>query len=566
MDSPLTLIRKAGRLVTRYLKNIFDPDSQRLDYQAWMSLSRQDRIKIRRAYYDSDDLYDRVQTALEEKAGSTARLLPLRNPARQVVEFHVNHLFPGMLKDCMKIVIPDRSSVANDPASANGSRPTIPTIDGIAREDALTDAIEQIHEWSNLAAKKQPAVRAFARDGELYIKIVEHPDRDQVYWQFIDTADVVDFDEDERGFLTWIRIDIIKYKRDKEGKQKPYTITEVWSKEDNSLSVYEHDKDWGADLSHLGVQPTVTPLMSDDPDTESFGIDFIPIVRAPFIEVFGKKEGQAAIDGAFDKIDEANRFATRVHRLIASEHGGKWVLRANMVDSTGRPMPAPKVETNADGELEVGGNKIFRLPGMSELQSLVPDIDYAGALALLKDHLRDMEDDLPEMAYKRLREQGEMSGVAMRILLGDAIARGEEAQANLAAAFIRANQMSLTIAQRAGIVGFEETSIGNFENGDFDHQLDLPPIIPIPVSEQATTFQSLTSGQMPIVPAMRIAGFDEEDIEDVALEQAAAEQRKAESFAQATLQATNQLRAQQQQSQGQNGNTQNQQQQQGQGA
>ena len=125
---------------------------------------------------------------------------------------------------------------------------------------------------------------------------------------------------------------------------------------------------------------------------------------------------------------------------------------------------------------------MVRLPGNARLAPLVPQVNYDAALNVVAAMMQELEKDLPELAYYRLREMGDISGRAAKLLLSDAVARVEEARGNAETALIRANQMALTIGRVAGLWGED---VGAYEAGDFEHTFAPREVIPTSELERA---------------------------------------------------------------------------------
>ena len=341
----------------------------------------------------------------------------MRNPAFRVVEFYAAKLWPGNLPDALPI---------------------------ITDNPAIVDPIEQVWTWSNFSSEKQAAARWFACYGDMFIKVATRQDDNgtptRVFLQNLEPQYVTDFDADERGFLTYVRIDIPRQRRDGD-ERKSYLHTEVWNKEEYRL--WEHDKTAETPLSQLGPMRDSRPL-------SDFGIDFVPVVWQPFRNI-GDTRGLAAITPALDKIDEANRQATRLHQMIFRNNRALWAVSANAMDAQGRPLPPPRLgDASADNTLDVDDDTIMRLPGQATLNSLVPALNYEAALSVIDSQMAEIQRDLPELAYYELRGRP-VSGVAAELLLGDAIDRLLEARGNAETALVRADQMALTIGEAAGI-------------------------------------------------------------------------------------------------------------------
>lgn len=402
-----------------------------------------------RNYYYSVDLYSQVQRSLYERGVWRQGMKPLRNPSTRVVEFYASTLWPGPLDEALRIETDNQ---------------------------AIVDPITQVWAWSNWSAKKQLAAREFAMTGDLFIRVAVKDDRSRVFFTVLRPEDVTDFDVDERGVIVWCRTDTPVEER-RGDTRSAFTRTEVWSKADDRYRRWTHERGSGAELAQLGSPEVDAPLTS-------FGIDFIPLVHAPFRDV-GQTRGLPPIATALDKIDDANLSVTRLHQMLFRHNNVTHVLRANGMDATGRPLPPPSVagmpaNTTVDPNvLTVGDESFYRLPGTAELQQLVPQLNYADALAILQDDMVELRHDLPELIYDDLPAWSDASGVAVRLRMSAAIDRIKEARGNGLGALERADMMALTMGKTAGLF----PGIGTFENGDYEHTLTPPPVVPLSETE-----------------------------------------------------------------------------------
>jgi hypothetical protein len=455
--------------------------------------------RLLRTYYENNGLYDQLRLDLTHIGAERESLRPLRNPANRAVEFYAAKLWPGDL-DALEIK---------------------------AEHAAIVTPIQQVWLWSNWRARKQVAARWFALYGDLPIKVVQSIDRARVYFQLVRPEYITDFSVDERDYFTAMRLDV-PITRIIGGQERAHTRTEAWDKASDSYRVWEHDRPADTPLANLGA-PIETASMTAD-----FGIDFVPFVMAKFRDI-GDERGAGCFEHVLDKLDEANRLATRLHQMLFRHAGGMWALEnPTMFDSAGRPVPPARVTKNADDEVEVGSEKMLRLPGGYTLRSLVPEIQYEAALAILESHIQEMERDLPELAYYRLREQSELSGRAIRLLLTDLIDKALEARGNAVDALVRANQMALTIGKQAGIEGFG--GVGEYEAGDFTHTIGLPEIVPLSEIEQLETLEKKRDVlSIPATILQQEAGYSDEEIAAIAEAQAVGQQAQQQSLAAAML-------------------------------
>lgn len=452
-------------------------------------------------YYNCNGLYEAVQQQLYENAIWAPGMKPFYNPAHRAVEFYVSKLWPGQLPDALPIQ---------------------------AENERIVEPVQQVWRWSNWSAQKQLFIRWFALFGDGFIKVVTRTDGagavERVYLQVIKPEYVIDLDADERDYLTYVRIDVPQVRRNGD-KTESYTHTEIWDKAAQLFRIYEHTHGCGADINLLG-NPSVERPLSD------FGIDFVPVVHAKFQDT-GEKRGAGVFVHVLDKIDEANRMATRLHQILYRYNKPTVVVMSNAMDAAGRPMPPPLLpgQASAGDDVTVGDDEILSLPGKSTMDHLVPNLNYEAALLILQDQMQEIERDLPELAYFRLRETGrDLSGRAVRLLLSDAIDKATEARGNALTALARADAMALTIGQNAGLF----SSIGDYDAGDFEHDFTTSEIIQLSDIEILETVQAGVNAGIPLVTMLRRVGWSVDDLEQMAQDKSEAQAESAQ-LAQAYL-------------------------------
>lgn len=456
------------------------------------------------AYYMNNGLYDAIQMQLYENGIWTPGMKGLRNPAFRVVEFHVTHIWPGRLDNALPIV---------------------------AENKRIIEPIQQVWAWSNWGRKKQLAARWYAMTGDWFCKVATRSaptgaigldgaieERiERVYLQNIKPEVVTDIVEDERGFVTFIRLDIPQ----DNGK----THTEVWDKA-SGYRLYIHKKGTDAPLNVLGEPVDTAPL-------SAFGVDFVPFVHAQFMDV-GEKRGAGSFVFALDKVDEANRMATRFHQLLFRFNKPTTAVMANATDASGRPLPPPSLSNESDGKAEDHDDDLKLFPGTSKMEYLVPPINWDAHMKAIEGQMAELEEDLPELAYYRLKDMGaNISGRAVRIMLSNAIDRVVESRGNIEDALARANMMALTIGVKAGL--FED--IGTYEAGDFEHTFAERDVISLSAHENAETIKAETGSGIPLVTAVRRSGWTEAEIKQMLKDKKAEAEANQASLAQALLEA-----------------------------
>ena len=443
--------------------------------------------------YDYNQLYD----VLYDLYNNDDSVIPddttrrLRTVVNRSVEFYATKMLPGQ-----EIKVTAHLGAQND--TGGEEKPNQP----------LIDAIDQVIKDSNIANNKSPMIRGFALYGDSFIRV--RGDDQKVYIEDISPFYITDFTEDSRGFLEYLRVDIPVL----DDQNLPVNYVEVWDAETQTLQIWQGQTSRTTPVRELG-SPKETTYFSE------LGIDFIPVVHTKFRDN-GDARGKGCVYHALDKVYEANRVATRLHDLLFAFGEPVFIASANDKDAQGRPLPPPRVNTDAGNSpvpsgASVGGvigqifGRLISLPGMAKIDSLIPNIDYADALSILNAQMDELEKDLPELRWYALSptSQSASSGTALKTLLGAAVDRASEARNNFLASLSRAFEMALTIGIYNGVF---PSSLGNFDSGDFEHELHVDSAWGESVDEKAATMAALTGAGVPAKSAMKLAGFTEEQI------------------------------------------------------
>lgn len=399
------------------------------------------------AFRDQNELYRRLADARFESSWADESIAPIRNVANRAVEAVAAHLWPGSLPDALPIETDN---------------------------EAIIEPIQRVFTWSAFGSQKQVLARQTATLGDGFIKVVQREDKSRVYFQLIHPRYVSDFDVDERGFVVYCRIDVPITRREGE-KTRTLLQTEIWTKE--SMRRWEHEGTIDTPVENLGEPLLDLPL-------STWAIDFVPIVHIKHRDT-GELRGAGVFTHALSKLIEADRVATRMHQMLFRHNKPLWAVSANANDATGRPLTPAKfadADGNVAGQVTLKDETILYLPGMQTMESLIPNVNYAASLDILNAMMRELESDIPELAFYRIRDFGsQLSGYAVRLLLSDAVARIEEARGNAESGLIRAAQMSLTIGKNAGLF----PKVGTYEAGELDFNFRERPVVPLSELEEA---------------------------------------------------------------------------------
>jgi hypothetical protein len=445
------LARGASSVVDFPMNNLLMPAEDRTGIDDW-----ERTYNYRWSYYVGFGLYGEIAKRLYEDDRWGRAIKNLRNPAEDTVEFYVTHVWPGDLQTSFPIE---------------------------AKSTAHVDAIKRIWKWSNWNQRKDMWVRRTAAMGDGFLQAAMNSTGQRPYIQVIQPTSVTDFDTDERGFVTFIRLtDRVVSAR----TGKDVIRTEVWqkgtSRQPGTLRVWESDRK-EEKLSRLG-----TPLETHDVLLE-FGIDFVPFVWCPFKDI-GEKRGMNAYFGSVkDEIDEINAQVTRLHQLIFRWNKATTAVLAGGFDTNGMPLPTPGFmnrngSTPSNNTITMGDDDIIEFPGASSMEFLVPNIDWGAHLNAIEAQQASISKKLPEINYY-LSHDKELSGRALRTLLGPAIARVQRVRTGMEDALARIDMQCMTLGAVQGVPGFE--NLGSFENDDLQHRFPERDVIPLSKEEQADT-------------------------------------------------------------------------------
>lgn len=464
-----------------------------------------------KAYYDTERLYQRIQVGISALEPSSAdvfsNLENLRSPAFEAVEFHVGHWFPGTLPDALPF---DTSS---------------------ALDKKGRDAVQEVWKASNWNSKKQVFARITGWSGNGFIGVTQRKSDGMPYKRVFESQYVREFKVDERGFVTYFRYAYPVSRGRGRNKKKVY-ITEIYSKESESIAIYE---------DNLPIdEPTETKARAKITPFKSLGIDFVPVVWCPFTEATPGM-GRAVFEPFRDKIDNVNRAATRLDDMLYRYGRPVWGLESAGLTADNVEMPPPDVvgswrtsytnvdedeaaargypQRHADGTLTLGNDPFMKLPMGWTLKSLVPAVDYQAALNIIDAHMEVLKRDMPELRYNdAIESQARDSAKVLDLQLAGAVDRANEARANGEAAIIRAAQMALTVGQKGGKrspkVKQMFDGLPEFDSGEMDFTFKKRPIIIPTPSDEAEEQIAQGNALNAKITVTRAMGFSVEVLKD----------------------------------------------------
>lgn len=431
------------------------------------------------AYYMSNGVYNALAKMATADIEWAKSMLEIKNPTYAVVELYAKKVWPGTLPDGLQIQ-------TDNPE--------------------IIDPIHQVWKWSNWCAKKTLAARYAALYGDMFMRVTTPRDAagnvNRVSFQLVNPRNVTDFDLDERGYITYLRYDVPTSTRDASGQKYTTWHTEVWTPTEYSRYNTPNAGTSTGSIPTLGKPVEIIELAT-------LGIDFVPWVHAPFMDVTdiepGDQRGMAAIWPAISKIDYLHKNVTRLGSLLFRHGKPQWGVFANTMDSSGRPMAPPKLETKT---IDCESDSILYFPGLSSMESLIPNINYEAHAAYIADLYDALKIDLPEIRYYEAMQTSSESGRALQIKLGPIADRVLEVRGLLESALIRADQMALHIGVKSGL--FPE-SIGAYADGAYDHTFRDRTVFVETETDKAERVEVYTRSGVPVTTALvEFAGWTQE--------------------------------------------------------
>ncbi len=406
---------------------------------------------------------------------------------------------------------PVPATVAFYKANTLGGSLGVAVDEAVATREGLAAAVEQLWDWSNFEVMKLELTETAEVLGRVFVKVAERQDDGDtekggqttaVYLQNLPPESVQWWSADERGFLTGIRIDTPRLKSIFTGEERRHTLVEVWRKDwadrtGGGVRFYEVRPGKSVEDAQLG-EPVRAQTFAE------LGYDFIPIVWTDTTTYWWQM---------VDQVDRYNALGLKVDRL----NRPTGVIHGRHTDSDGRPMPAPRIATeeveSTYQEAAEGAFGWLRVPGNSQFDWASSPIDLATARAQMLDVRQGVEASLPEYRVATL-DASQVATETLQMLLSQAGQRVLELRGSLERVLVRAQMMAISIAQAAGLEGFDAAMVGSWEDGSIEHEFEGRDVFETPMAIKATTMKDLVAAGWPVKLAMRRAGFSEEDIDE----------------------------------------------------
>ena len=234
------------------------------------------------------------------------------------------------------------------------------------------------------------------------------------------------------------------------------------------------------------------PWASDDVPEWPNLLEEVPYIEVRHMET-GAKLGESTYQKAMPLLDEVNKHATELSKIIEDSSEPQWaVIGAEPSD------------------LEHGADNVWFIPEGGDVKILLPQIDIDGILAFINEIKDGVKEALPELSFDELRAKEQIAAKTIGLQLIELILKIQRVRPNYDEGLRRALQM----AGRAGaIVGVPELAVLDDEELTFDENREILPMDPSTRIELEMQRLALEQMENP-PPPMLTPPVDETDEDD----------------------------------------------------
>ncbi len=300
--------------------------------------------------------------------------------------------------------------------------PALVTPVSFTANPGITPAVAQLDQWTNWWREQQRVKTYAAVAGSVLVEIVDESDRGKI------TQNTV-----WRGYVTDLKLnaggDVEAYKIEYDGYDEQLKETYKFKKtvDKEAFRYYKNDNPF----DYTGAGAVIEN----------------PYGFCPAVWIQHGFSGAGAFTD-FNKVNHANSLAAHVHADIHKEIESAKLLNLTDPDSLRVVSGGTK---NADGTINITDSRLDRVliaaAGQGSVHDLSGLLKLAEAEPFLKNLLISFGDDYPELEYRQIiKENAQMSGIALERLLTPAQNRLDRAAPNYDGQLIKLRQMQIAIA------------------------------------------------------------------------------------------------------------------------
>jgi len=202
---------------------------------------------------------------------------------------------------------------------------------------------------------------------------------------------------------------------------------------------------------------------------------FVPLVAIQHNDV-GLPWGWSEYHSAHPKFREVDDVASKLSDQIRKMVDAGWLMSgvSNPKKEKARAELAEPTTTNPEGGREE--IPIFYAPMGATATPLVAPLDIGASSNHIKDLLKNLEQDYPELALDIHNIQGDISGRALRINQQPVENKVNERRTNYDDALVHAQQMAIAIGGFRNYPGYDGFNLESYGAGELDHQIGERPV------------------------------------------------------------------------------------------
>lgn len=420
--------------------------------------SRLTRYDILWAYYQGNAYRELHTWAKKMKAefGLYTYIRDIYNPANRICNFHQTHIWGGHL----------------DVEAGDGSdAPTsLPIMDA---DDSLRRAIAQLWRWSRWGVKKDIITLYGSIFGDVFVRVMDMPDRELVYLDRVHPAWVTDIRKNELEEIIFYEMKYMRHDPEREdGTYAEYIERATLIDQGVHYQTYKKGRPY---------------------DWDGYGEEWV--VDYPFIPMVHIKHNDVGIDWGWSELfpklstfrevdDQASKLGDQIRKMVDSP----WMFTGIRPGRDGGTTTIEGVgESNNPGSSEITREEtpiLYAHDPSARAYPLVAPLDIEAALLNVKEAAFEIERSYPELRTSmwRGRGQGDVSGRALLLARQEAEDKVYARRVNYDDMLITAHKMAIAIAGESGYEGFQGYGFDDWDGDKADHKLrtDRPVFKPHP--------------------------------------------------------------------------------------
>ena len=167
-------------------------------------------------------------------------------------------------------------------------------------------------------------------------------------------------------------------------------------------------------------------------------LGFVPLVEVRHIET-GEPLGEATFQKAIPMLDEVNKLASRLAKIIEKHAEPQWAV----------------IGAEA-AEMIKSGDNVWFIPQGGDVRPLVADVDIEGVLHFIQETRDQVHGSLPELSFDELRKKDQIATATLELQLMELVIKVHRMRPNYDAGLVRALRM---VGRAGASMGVAEVAV-----------------------------------------------------------------------------------------------------------